>query len=192
MFPYIKFLSRYWQKEKGKIALIFLFVILSQSFSLVEPYFFATIISKYMAHPYDFPSTEVFFKSLTLIVVMWVGVAFAARIFKNLQSYYVATVADRIGINVLEHAYSHVLQLPMTFHSQEKAGELFRKITKARDDVTALFTVMFDKIFQNSFSIVVVFFKNEKQVIPLCFFLLVILVLNNTTSMSFYCFFEKE
>jgi ATP-binding cassette subfamily B protein len=158
MFPYLKFLSRYWQHEKGKIALIFLFVILSQSFSLVEPYFFATIISKYMAHPYDFPSTQAFFRSLTIIVVLWVGVAFAARIFKNFQSYYVATVADRIGINVLEHAYSHVLQLPMAFHSQEKAGELFRKITKARDDVTALFTVMFDKIFQNSFSIVVVFF----------------------------------
>ncbi len=157
MFPYLKFLSRYWQKERGKIALIFVFVILSQSFSLAEPFFFATIVSKYLGQPQSFPSQAVFFKSLTLIVVAWIGVAFAGRTFKNLQSYLVGTVADRIGIRVLEHAYHHVLELPMSFHSQEKAGEVFRKLSKARDDITALFSVLFDKIFQNSFSIVVVF-----------------------------------
>ena len=157
MFPYLKFLSKYWQQEKGKIALIFLFVILSQSLSLVEPYFFATIISKYMANPYSFASQQAFFTSLTKIIALWVLVAFGARLFKNLQSYYVSTVADRIGIRVLEHAYSHVLELPMSFHSSQKAGEVFRKLSKARDDITALFQVMFDKIFQNSFSIVVVF-----------------------------------
>ena len=157
MFPYLKFLSEYWQKEKGKIALIFVFVILSQSFSLAEPFFFATIVSKYLGQPQSFPSQPVFFKSLTLIVVAWIAVAFAGRTFKNLQSYFVGTVADRIGIRVLEHAYSHVLALPMSFHSSQKAGEVFRKLSKARDDITALFSVLFDKIFQNAFSIVVVF-----------------------------------
>ncbi len=157
MFPYIKFLSTYWQKEKGKIALIFIFVILSQSLSLVEPFFFSTIITKYLAHPENFASADLFFKSLTGLVLAWIAVAFGARVFKNLQSYFVGTVADRIGIRVLEHAYQHVLDLPMAFHSQEKAGEVFRKLSKARDDITALFTVIFDKIFQNSFSIVVVF-----------------------------------
>jgi ABC-type multidrug transport system fused ATPase/permease subunit len=157
MFPYLRFLSKYWQKEKGKIALIFAFVILSQSFSLAEPFFFATIISKYLAQPHSFATPDVFFRSLTLIVLAWIGVAFAARTFKNLQSYFVGTVADRIGIGVLEHAYNHVLQLPMKFHSRQKPGEVFRKLSKARDDVTSLFSVMFDKIFQNLFSILVVF-----------------------------------
>jgi len=157
MFPYLQFLSKYWQKEKGKIALIFVFVILSQSLSLLEPFFFATIVSKYLGQPQSFPSQAVFFKSLTLIVVAWVAVAFGGRTFKNLQSYFVGTVADRIGIGVLEHAYNHVLALPMAFHSQEKAGEVFRKLSKARDDITALFAVLFDKIFQNAFSLVVVF-----------------------------------
>lgn len=157
MFYYLKFLSKYWKGERGKIALIFIFVILSQSLSLVEPFFFATIVSKYLGQPQSFPSQAVFFKSLTLIVVAWIAVAFAGRSFKNLQSYFVNTVADRIGIRVLEHAYSHVLALPMSFHSQQKAGEVFRKLSKARDDITSLFQVIFDKIFQNSFSIVVVF-----------------------------------
>lgn len=157
MFPYLKFLSKYWKKERGKIALIFIFVIISQSLSLVEPFFFATIISKYLAQPQSFPSAAIFFHSLTGIVLVWVAVAFGARTFKNLQTYYVNTVADRIGIRVLENAYNHVLQLPMSYHSRQKGGELFRKLSKARDDVTALFQVLFDKIFQNSFSILVVF-----------------------------------
>jgi len=157
MFSYLRFLSKYAKGERGKIALIFTFVILSQSFSLAEPYFFATIIDKYLAHAESFATAAVFFKSLTEIVLIWIGVALCARTFKNLQSYYVGTVADRIGIRVLERAYHHVLELPMTFHSDQKAGEVFRKLSKARDDVTALFTVLFDKIFQNSFSIVVVF-----------------------------------
>lgn len=157
MFSYLKFLATYAKNERPKIALIFLFVILSQSLSLIEPFFFATIIDKFMAHPYDFATSALFFRALTKIVLIWIGVAFLARTFKNLQSYYVQTVADRIGIRVLEHAYSHVLALPMEFHSREKAGEVFRKLSKARDDITSLFSVIFDKIFQNAFSIVVVF-----------------------------------
>lgn len=157
MFPYLKFLSQYWKEERSKIALIFIFVILSQSLSLIEPFFFATIISKYLAQAQTFPTSAVFFHSLMLIVIAWVAVAFGARTFKNLQTFYVNTVADRIGIRVLEHAYNHVLKLPMAYHSREKGGELFRKLSKARDDVTALFQVLFDKIFQNLFSIIIVF-----------------------------------
>lgn len=171
MFPYFKFLSKYWKDERGKIALIFIFVILSQSFSLTEPFFFAKIIDDYLRQPQVFPTQAVFFEKLTATVLAWVGVAFAARTFKNLQSYFVGTVADRIGMRVLEHAYTHVLQLPMSFHSRQKSGEVFRKLSKARDDITALFTVIFDKIFQNFFSIsvifVIVFYKSWRMGIAL-------------------------
>ena len=157
MLTYLRFLSGYTKGERGKIALIFIFVMISQSFSLLEPYFFATILDKFLAHPYDFGSSHAFFHALTAIVLLWIGAAFMARIFKNLQSYYVGTVSDRIGIRVLEHGYEHVLALPMAYHSREKAGEVFRKLTKARDDITALFSVLFDKIFQNAFTVLAVF-----------------------------------
>lgn len=157
MFKYLKFLSTYAKGERGKIVLILVFVMLSQGFSLLEPYFFATILDKYLAHPYGFASQAEFFRGLTSLILMWIGAAFMARIFKNLQSYFVGTVSDRIGIRVLEHGYRHVLALPMSFHSREKAGEVFRKLSKARDDITTLFSVLFDKIFQNTFTILVVF-----------------------------------
>jgi ABC-type multidrug transport system fused ATPase/permease subunit len=159
IFPYLKFLSQYWKGERKNIALIFIFVILSASLSLVEPVFFANIIDQFLRDPHNltrFPTDAVFYHRLALFVVGWISVAFFSRTFKNLQLYFVGTVSDRIGIRIFEHAYSHLLKLPMSFHAKQRAGEVFRKVSKARDDVTALFGVMFDKVFQNSFSIVVV------------------------------------
>ena len=159
MLKYIKFLGQYLKDEKGKIALIFVFVIFSQSLSLTEPYFFSQIIDNFLRQSGNlkiFPTEAFFFQKLTLFVLGWIGVAFGARVFKNLQQYFVGTVSDRLGIRVFEGAYRHVLSLPMAFHSRQKGGEVFRKLSKARDDVTALFLVVFDKIFQNSFTILVV------------------------------------
>jgi len=174
VFPYLKFLSNYWQKERGKIALIFVLVVLSQSFSLTEPYFFAKIIDNFLRNAQNlslFPTEAVFFKGLSLLVLGWIGVAFAARTFKNFQSYLVETVADRVGIRVFEQAYKHLLALPMAFHSRQKSGEVFRKLSKARDDITSLFSIFYDKIFQNIFTIsvilIIVLIKSWRIGIPL-------------------------
>ncbi|MHB8871003.1 MAG: ABC transporter ATP-binding protein [Candidatus Doudnabacteria bacterium] len=159
MFKYIKFLSQYFQKERKNIALIFVFVMLSQSFSLLEPVFYTRILDRFLRDSHNltkFPTEHAFFVALGITVLAWIASAFAARIFKNLQQYYVNTVSDRIGINVFNHAYEHVISLPIQFHANQKTGEVFRKISKAREDITTLFSVAFDKIFQNVFSISIV------------------------------------
>lgn len=159
MFKYIKFLSQYFQKERKNIVLIFVLVMLSQTFSLAEPVFYTRILDRFLRDSHNltkFPTEHAFFVALGITVLAWIGSAFAARIFKNLQQYYVNTVSDRIGINVFNHAYEHVISLPIQFHANQKTGEVFRKISKAREDITTLFSVAFDKIFQNVFSISIV------------------------------------
>jgi ABC-type multidrug transport system fused ATPase/permease subunit len=159
MLPYFSFLSRFWKKERGRIALIFIFVIFSQLLSLAEPFFFTRILDGFLNQVGDkvrFPNEMVFIQQISVIVLIWIAVAFGARTFKNLQMYFVGTVSDRIGINIFEHAYRHVLALPLSFHTRYKPGEVFRRISKARDDITALLSVFYDKIFQNVFSITVV------------------------------------
>lgn len=174
MFPYLKFLSHYWKGERKNLAFIFIFVIFSQGLSLLEPVFFAKIIDNFLRDAHNltrFPTSAVFYHKLMLLVVGWIGVAFAGRTFKNFQMYFVDTVADRIGIRIFEHAYNHLLKLPMSFHSRQRSGEVFRKLSKARDDVTALFDIFFDKIFQNAISItailVIVWVKAWQIGIPL-------------------------
>ncbi|MEK9180973.1 MAG: ABC transporter ATP-binding protein [Patescibacteria group bacterium] len=159
MIHFFRFTLQFAKQEKGKIALIFIFVTLSQIFSLAEPFFFTRILDGFLRRIGDktlFPTEAVFFRQISIIVIIWIGVAFAARTFKNLQMFFVDTVSDRIGIRIFEHTYRHTLALPLSFHSSYKPGEVLRKISKGREDVTKLFSVFFDKIFQNSFAIVLV------------------------------------
>jgi len=159
MLKYYQFLKQYFLNERKNIALIFTFVMLSQLFSLAEPFFYSRILDSFLRDSHNlqrFPTAHVFFTLLTYTVLGWIGIAFLARVFKNFQQYYTTTVSDRIGINVFNQAYAHVIRLPMAFFSSQKTGEVFRKMTKARDDVTTLFQTFFDKIFQNVFSIAVV------------------------------------
>lgn len=159
MRKYYQFLKQYFKNERKNIALIFTFVMLSQLFSIAEPLFFSNIIDKFVRDSHNlqrFPNAHVFLNLLTITVIGWMLVALLARIFKNIQQYLTATVSDRVGINIFNHAYAHVIRLPMTFFASQKTGEVFRKMSKARDDTTLLFQTFFDKIFQNSFSIAVV------------------------------------
>lgn len=151
-----RFLSGYWREERGKIALVFGAVMLSQGFSLLEPYLWTRLLDDFLRQVGDtlrFPTEGEYFDQVTVIVLLWIAAAFMARTFKNIQKYFVDTVADRIGNRVFLHAFGHVLSLPMSYHANVKGGEVFRKLTKARDDVATLFSVFFDKIFQNIFAI---------------------------------------
>src|SRR3989338_4335172 len=151
-----KFLSRYWRNDHSKIALIFVAIIISQLFAFLEPYLWTRLLDGFLrqvGNTAKFPTESVYFAQVTAIIVLWIAAAFISRMFKNIQQYYAATVADRVGIRVFLHAFSYVLELPMRFHANVKGGELFRKLTKARTDVTALLTTFFEKIFQNAFTI---------------------------------------
>ena len=138
---------------------IFILVMLAQLFSVAEPLFYSTILAKFVSDSHNlhtFPDAHTFLVLLTITVLGWIAVALLSRIFKNIQQFMTATVSDRVGINIFNHAYEHVIRLPMAFFSGQKTGEIFRKMSKARDDVTLLFQTFFDKIFQNSFTIAVV------------------------------------
>src|SRR3989344_3038525 len=156
MLPQRKFLSRYWKNERGAIATIFVFIMLAQGFSLLEPYLWTRLLDGFLKEVTDrskFPTEEIFFGQVTGIVLFWVSAALASRTAKNIHQFYATTLAARVGIRVFLHAFSDVLELPMRFHANVKGGELFRKLTKARTDVTALLTTFFEKIFQNAFTI---------------------------------------
>ncbi|MDO8560197.1 MAG: ABC transporter ATP-binding protein [bacterium] len=178
MLPQRKFLSRYWKNERGTIAAIFTFIMLAQGFSLLEPYLWTRLLDGFLKEVTDrskFPTEEIFFGQVTGIVLFWIAAALASRTAKNIHQFYATTLADRVGIRVFLHAFSHVLDLPMRFHANVKGGELFRKLTKARTDVTAFLTTYFEKIFQNAFAIALVaaytFIRNWRMGLALVIFI---------------------
>ncbi|MDD5109911.1 MAG: ABC transporter ATP-binding protein [Patescibacteria group bacterium] len=159
MFPQRKFFKPYWRHERGTIAVIVVAMVLSQLFALLEPYLWTRLLDGFLrqaGNTLKFPTELIFISQVTSIIVLWIVAAFCARIFKNLQQYYATTVADRVGIRVFLHAFTHILDLPMQFHANVKGGEIFRKLTKARTDITTLLTTYFQKVLQNLFVVTLV------------------------------------
>ncbi|MBI5466629.1 MAG: ABC transporter ATP-binding protein [Candidatus Kerfeldbacteria bacterium] len=152
----LRFVWSFLKPDRRTVQMIVALLVINNGFSLVEPYLFKIVIDRYLTHLGDaiaFPQTSDFVHGLVRLLVIWVGVAFVSRVAKNFQDYYTTMVADRSGIRVFDYAFTHVLGLSMDYHESKKTGEVMRKLTKAREDITKLIKTMSDKILQNSATI---------------------------------------
>lgn len=155
----LRFLWSFVRPDRRTVFLILVLLVLNNGFSLVEPYLFKIVIDSYLTHIGDvvkFPTTDIFVHGLVVVLLIWIGVAFISRVAKNFQDYFTTMVADRSGIRVFTHSFQHILGLSMEYHESKKTGEVMRKLTKAREDITKLVKTMSDKILQNSATILFV------------------------------------
>lgn len=155
----LRFLWQFVRPDRRTVVMIMVLLIINNGFSLVEPYLFKIVIDKYLTHIGDivqFPTPDSFVRGLMQLLMIWIGVAFISRVAKNFQDYFTTMVADRSGIRVFNHGFRHILELSMDYHESKKTGEVMRKLTKAREDITKLIKIMSDKILQNSSTILFV------------------------------------
>jgi len=163
----LRFLWHFVRPDRRTVVLVLVLLVINNGFSLVEPYLFKIVIDDYLTKLSDvlrFPDSSAFIAGLIRLLLIWIGVALISRIAKNFQDYFATMTADRTGIRVYDHAFAHVLGLSMDFHEGKKTGEVMRRITKAREDVTKLVKVLTDKILQNGATILfVIVFTTIKE-----------------------------
>lgn len=163
----LAFVWRFLRPDRRTVLGVLVLLIVNNGFSLVEPYLFKIVIDTYLTHLGDtlkFPTTAVFVHGLTRLLILWIVVAFISRVAKNFQDYFSTMVSDRAGIRVFDYSFNHVLGLSMAYHESKKTGEVMRKLTKAREDITRLVKTMSDRILQNSATILfIVVFSFIKQ-----------------------------
>ncbi len=163
----LKFLWRFLRPDKKVVFGISALLIINNGFSLVEPYLFKLVIDNFLTKIGDqtaFPTQADFIHGLSILLIIWIAVAFISRVAKNFQDYFTTMVSDRAGIRVFDFALDHVLGLSMDYHENKRTGEVLRKLTKAREDITKLLKTLSDKILQNGATILfVVGFSLIKQ-----------------------------
>ncbi len=163
----LAFIWRFLRPDRRMVGVIVVLLLVNNGFSLVEPYLFKVVIDRYLTHVGDvarFPNQAIFVHGLLRLLFLWVGVALVSRVAKNFQDYFTTLISDRTGIRVFGHSFAHVLGLSMGYHETKKTGEVMRKLTKAREDITTLVKTMSNKIIQNSLTILfVVGFSLFKQ-----------------------------
>src|SRR3954453_9335094 len=147
-------LSRYLRGYWPLVAVALVLAAINQVFSLLDPLIFRHVIDDY-ATKYDQYTNAQFFRGVTVLLGMAVGVAFVSRVAKNFQDYFVNVITQRLGAQLYSDGIRHSLSLPFQVFEDQRSGETLGKLQKVRADtekfinafVNILFTTLVGVIF---------------------------------------------
>ncbi|HEY9229951.1 MAG TPA: ABC transporter ATP-binding protein [Gemmatimonadaceae bacterium] len=146
----LRYLRGYW----SLVALALLLAAVNQIFSLLDPLIFRHVIDDY-ATKYDHYTNAQFFRGVSILLGLAVGVAFVSRVAKNFQDYFVNVITQRLGARLYSDGIRHSLSLPFQVFEDQRSGETLGKLQKVRSDterfiaafVNILFTSLVGVIF---------------------------------------------
>ena len=148
-------LYRYLRGYLPLVALALLLATINQVFSLLDPVIFRHVIDDY-ATKYDHYSHAEFFRGVTVLLVMAVGVAFVSRVAKNFQDYFVNVITQRLGARLYSDGIRHSLSLPFQVFEDQRSGETLGKLQKVRADTEKFITAFVNILFTTFVGVVFV------------------------------------
>jgi ATP-binding cassette subfamily B protein len=138
----LRYLKPYWRV----VALALVLATINQIFSLLDPLIFRHIIDGY-ATQYGKYNRSQFFRGVSLLLSMAVGVAFVSRIAKNFQDYFVNVVVQRVGADLYSDGIRHSLALPFQTFEDQRSGETLGKLQKVRSDTERFIASLVNMVF---------------------------------------------
>jgi ATP-binding cassette, subfamily B, bacterial len=136
------YLAHYWKL----IILVLLLAAINQIFSLLDPYIFRHIIDDY-ATKFDQYTLQEFFRGVSYLLLLAVGVAFVSRVAKNFQDYYLNNVTQRLGAKLYGDGVKHTLALPYQTFEDARSGETLGVLQKVRSDVEKFMASFINVVF---------------------------------------------
>ncbi len=169
----LQFFLSFLSNKKRRLVFISFLAMVFQVFSLSEAFLYKVLIDNYLTRIASI-SSATFFRGVIIIMILWVSIAFIARLAKLSQRYFAKLLANQIGIEVFEQGYKHAINLSLDYHEVRKTGEVLRKLSKAKDDAESTIIAIFDNLIIQSVSFIIVtilFFVIRWQIalMMLCF-----------------------
>jgi ATP-binding cassette subfamily B protein len=130
----MKILNSYLRLYWRLVALALFLATVNQVFSLLDPLVFRYVIDNYATKFNQYTSGE-FFRGVSLLLLLAVGVAFVSRVAKNFQDYVINLVTQRLGAKLYSDGLRHSLELPYQVFEDQRSGETLGKLQKVRSDV---------------------------------------------------------
>jgi len=146
-----RYLRGYW----SLVVFALFLAAINQVFSLLDPLIFRHVIDDY-ATKYDHYSHAQFFRGVTLLLSMAVGVAFVSRVAKNFQDYFVNVVVQRLGAQLYSDGIRHSLSLPFQVFEDQRSGETLGKLQKVRADTEKFITAFVNIVFTSIVGVIFV------------------------------------
>ena len=173
-----RYLRNYWQLA----VLALVLAAINQVFSLLDPLSFRHVIDDY-ATKYDHYTNSQFFRGVSILLGMAVGVAFVSRVAKNFQDYFVNVITQRLGAQLYSDGIRHSLSLPFQVFEDQRSGETLGKLQKVRADTEKFIAAFVNVVFTSLVGVVFVMiyaYKVHWSIAPA--FLLTVPVLGTLSS----------
>jgi ATP-binding cassette, subfamily B, bacterial len=174
-----RYLRGYWPL----VVLALVLAAINQIFSLLDPLIFRHVIDDY-ATKYDQYTNAQFFRGVTILLSMAVGVAFVSRVAKNFQDYFVNVITQRLGAQLYSDGIRHSLSLPFQVFEDQRSGETLGKLQKVRSDTERFIAAFVNMVFVTLVGVIFVMiyaFKVHWSIAPA--FLLTIPLLGTLSSL---------
>jgi ATP-binding cassette subfamily B protein len=139
-------LFSYLRKYRGLVISALALAAINQTFSLLDPLILRYVIDRY-ATKFEQYTTGEFFRGVSVLLAMAVGVAFVSRVAKNFQDYYINVITQRLGAQLYSDGIRHSLELPYAVFEDQRSGETLGKLVKVRTDVERLISSSINVLF---------------------------------------------
>ncbi|WP_125000620.1 ABC transporter ATP-binding protein [Clostridium tagluense] len=127
---YKNLLSKYLRTQKLNVILLALVLVGNIGVQLINPQ-----ISCYFI---DEAKKGAAVKDLTMVALMFIGIAFAQQLFNIASTYLGQNVAWRATNDIRIDLVKHCMNLDMSFHKEHQSGELIERVD---GDVSELFNL---------------------------------------------------
>lgn len=169
-------------RQKQLIINIVLATLLITAINILGSYYLQSIIDTYIP---DYTPTTLSIVSFSLIIVY-----ILQQILLYGQEYLLLILGQRLSIDVILSYIKHIFQLPMSFFSTRRTGEIVSRFTDANSIIDALASTILSIFLDVSIIImvsIVLFSQNSK----LFLISLLVLPLYTIIIFSFMKFFDK-
>jgi len=139
-------LFRFLRPHTRTLAFGLFLASLNQIFSLLDPQIFRIIVDNYATRVGELEQHE-FLIGIFFLLLASIGVAFASRVAKSFQDYYVNAVTQRVGTALYASAVEHSFALPYAAFEDQRSGQLLRTMEKARTDSQVLIANAVNSVF---------------------------------------------
>lgn len=145
------YLKQYWKL----VVLALVLAAVNQIFSLLDPLIFRHVIDEYATQYKKYTLPE-FFRGVSVLLALAVGVAFVSRVAKNFQDYVINVITQRLGARIYSDGIRHSLELPYQMFEDQRSGETLGKLQKVRSDVERLVSSSVNILFTTLVGIIFV------------------------------------
>lgn len=124
-------LWKYFGNQKGKLFVVFIFILLNSALGLSVPYLIGKAVDAI-----SFGEMSVDFKLLGIIIVILIGIYIIESIIVLFQGWLMAGISQRVVLSLRSALFAKLQKLPLSFFDTHTHGEIMSRLTNDIENVS--------------------------------------------------------